>query len=132
MGGHAQGEGRSITFVLPQIPPSINSLYQILYARRQVELKPEARRWKNDAKEHVPRFELADGATLRVDCEFNFDFSKRRFDSANLLKLVIDAIAEKLGINDKIVRHGSWYSLQSEREFIQVTLTEITLRELVQ
>lgn len=124
MGG-GQREGKSITFVLPQIPPSINSLYQILYARRQVELKPEARRWKNDAKAHVPRFELGADATLRIDCEFNFDFNKRRFDSANLLKLVIDAIAEKLGVNDRIVRHGSWYSLQSEKEFIQVTLTEI-------
>lgn len=125
MGGIAQGEGKSVTFVLPQIPPSINSLYQILYARRQVELKPEARRWKNDAKAHIPRFELVDGATLRIDCEFNFDFNKRRFDSANLLKLVIDAIAEKLGVNDRIVRHGSWFSIQSEREFIQVTLMEV-------
>lgn len=125
MGGDER-EGKSVTFVLPQLPPSINNLYQILYSRRQVELKPEARRWKNDAKAHVPRFELADGATLRVDCEFNFDFTKRRFDSANLLKLVIDAIAEKLGVNDKVVRHGSWCSMQSEREFVQVTLTQIT------
>lgn len=118
-------EGKTVTFVLPSIPPSMNSLYNVLFAQRRVELKPECRRWKNDAKGYIPHFDLADGSTLRIDCEFSFDFTKRRFDSANLLKLVIDAVAEKLGVNDKVVRHGSWYSLQSEREMVTVTLTQI-------
>lgn len=116
---------RSINFVLPRLPPSMNSLYSIIYHQRRVELKPEHRRWKNDMKAYIPAFAVTDGATLRIDCEFNFAFGKRRFDSANLLKLVLDAICERMGVNDKIVRHGSWYSLDSEKEFAKVTITEI-------
>lgn len=76
-------------------------------------------------KAYVPAFAVTEGATLRVDCEFNFDWKKRRFDSANLLKLVLDAICERIGVNDRIVRHGSWHSLDSEKEFAKVTITEI-------
>lgn len=116
---------KSISFVLPRLPASMNSLYQILYHQRRVELKPEHRRWKNDMKSYIPAFTVAEGATLRIDCEFNFDWSKRRFDSANLLKLVLDAICERIGVNDKIVRHGSWWSQDSQKEFARVTITEI-------
>lgn len=116
---------RSISFVIPRLPASMNSLYQILFHQRRVELKPEHRRWKNEAKDYIPRFDVTEGATLRIDCVLNFDWSKRRFDSANLLKLVLDAICERLGVNDKAVRHGSWYSIDSEKEFLSVTITEV-------
>lgn len=116
-------EGRSVTFVLPSLPPSVNSLYQIIYNQRRVELKPEYRRYKNDMKQYVPRFDEC--SEMRIDFEFNFNFKKRRFDAANLCKLTIDLICEKLGVNDKVVRHGSWYSVDSEKEFVQVTLTEV-------
>jgi Holliday junction resolvase RusA-like endonuclease len=120
-------EGRSVTFVLPSLPPSVNSLYQVIYSQRRVELKPEARRWKSDMKQYVPRFKVGEGTELRIDLEFNFNYVRRRFDAANLMKLAIDCICEKLGINDKAVRHGSWCSINNtEREFVQVVLTEIT------
>lgn len=76
-------------------------------------------------KGYIPAFAVTEGATLRIDCEFNFDWSERRFDSSNLLKLTLDAICERIGVNDKIVRHGSWWSQDSDREFARVTITEI-------
>lgn len=120
------GGARSITFTLPSLPPSVNSLYQIIYSQRRVELKPEYRRWKSEMKQYVPRFEVGEGVELRIDFEFHFNHGKRRFDAANLIKLAIDCICEKVGVNDRIVRHGSWYSINNtEREFVQVTLAEI-------
>ena len=77
-------------------------------------------------KQYVPRFDVSEGTELRIDFEFNFNHAKRRFDAANLMKLAIDCICEKVGVNDKAVRHGSWYSINNtEREFVQVTLMEI-------
>ncbi len=119
-------DNRTITFTLPKLPPSVNALYQVIYAQRRVELKPEYRAWKSGMKQYVPRFEVGEGATLRIDCEFNFAFSKRRFDCANLLKVLIDCVADRLGFNDRIIRHGSWCSIDSETEYVRVTLTEVT------
>ncbi len=90
-----------------------------------MKMRDGARRWQQAALLYIPRLEITTGATLRVDLQFNFDFSKRRFDTSNLCKLVIDTIAQRLGINDRIVRHGSWTSVDDEREFCQVVLREI-------
>lgn len=129
-GAEETREGRTVTFTLPCLPRSCNSLYQILYAQRRVELRPDVRRFKNDMKLFVPRFAIAEGAEVRVDMAFYFDLKKRRMDSPNLIKVIIDLVAEKLGFNDRIVRHGSWKSVHdSERESVVVTMTEVVRDE---
>lgn len=119
-----------VRFVLPSLPMSINSLYQIIYSQRRVELKPECRTWKTKAKEYVPRFAIDDDSTLRLDVEFAYPWHHkngklRKFDSQNLLKLLIDAVSEKIGIDDSRIKGGSWQSRDSETESVTVTLTEI-------
>ncbi len=122
-------DNRSITFTLPALPPSMNDLYEPTFRGGRMtgmKMKDGARRWQQAALFYIPRFEITEGATLRTDIEFNFNWSKRRFDCANLCKLVIDTVAGRLGFNDKIVRHGSWCSINDlEREFVKVVLSEI-------
>lgn len=119
-----------ITFTIPSLPPSINALYDIDYRRRRVELKPAARQWKSSSKEYVLRFTIAEDSMLAIDFVFHYSYYNGRgnlriFDSANLTKLAIDCICEKLGVNDCRVKSGSWSSVDSEKEFVEVTLREI-------
>lgn len=123
-------DGREYRFTIPSLPPSVNALYQIIYSQRRVELKPECRRWKSDSKEYVPRFQPRQGSLVAVDATFyyrlNYANGKPRvFDAANLLKIMIDCIAEKCGFNDCLVRHGSWTSVDSASEKVEITLREI-------
>lgn len=118
-------------FTLPSLPLSHNSLYQIIYSQRRVELKPECRLWKTESKQHVPKFKVGDGSLIEINVTFYYSFLYRNgkprvFDAANLLKLLIDTVAEKCGFNDCLVRRGSWASIDSTDERVAVTLTEIT------
>lgn len=122
--------GRIARFVIPSLPPSVNALYQIIYSQRRVELKPECLRWKSNTKEHVPRFHPRQGSLVAVDATFYYRFlyangKPRVFDAANLLKLMIDCIAEKCGFNDCLVRYGSWTSVDSVSEKVEVVLREV-------
>ena len=123
-------DGIERRFTIPSLPPSMNALYQIIYSQKRVELHPEARRWKSSAKEHVVRFMPRKGALVGIDATFYYRFyyqnqKPRVFDAANLLKLLIDCIAEKCGFNDCLVRHGSWSSVDSGDEKVEIVLREI-------
>lgn len=129
--GSDGGQGaRGVRFTIPSLPPSVNALYQIIYSQRRVELKPECLRWKSSTKEHVPRFTPREGMLVSIDATFYYRFhyangKPRVFDAANLLKLMIDCIAEKCGFNDCLVRHGSWGSVDSVSERVEVVLSEV-------
>lgn len=119
-----------VRFVIPSLPPSVNSLYNVIFHLRKVELKPEARRWKSSSKAYVPRFKVADTSTLRIDFIFHYPYlyangKLRVFDSPNLIKLAVDCICEQLGVNDSRVKCGSWDSVDEEREFVEVKLSEV-------
>jgi hypothetical protein len=75
---------------------------------------------------------LTDAASsVRIDIVFHFPFHYRNgkpriFDAPNLLKLTIDTIAEKCGFNDYRARLGSWDSVDSVDEKVEVVLRELT------
>lgn len=120
-----------ISFSLPSLPTSVNALHQILWSQRRVELKPEVRRWRSESKVFIPHFHLQSALSLiRVDAVFYYRFyTKERllrvFDSHNVVKPLIDLIAEKQGWNDKRAKFGSWASYDSEEERVEVTLREL-------
>lgn len=123
-------EINEVRFTLPSLPVSVNSLYQVIYSQRRVEMKSECRRWKSESKSHVPRFKLADGSSVEIHATYHYPFHYRNgkprvFDVANLLKLTIDCIAEKCGFNDFLVRGGSWSAVDSRDEKVEVVLREI-------
>lgn len=127
---NGSGGGQEHRFTIPSLPPSVNALYQIIYSQRRVELRPECSRWKSDAKGYMPRFQPADKTLVAVDATFHYRFhyangKPRIFDAPNLLKLLIDAIAERYGFNDCLVRYGSWTSVDSESEKVEVVLREV-------
>lgn len=123
-----------VRFTLPSLPVSVNGLYQIRWSTREVFLKSECYQWKSESKKHVPRFKLADAnSSVRADLTFHFPFHYRNgkpriFDAPNLLKLTIDTIAEKCGFNDYRVRLGSWDSVDSADEKVEVVLREVAVR----
>lgn len=123
--------GARCRFTIPSLPPSVNSLHQIIYSQRRVELKPEVRRWRSDAKQYVPRCEwLSESSIIRVDIVVYYRLltasgKLREFDTQNLLKPLIDLIAEKQGWNDKRAKAGSWATVDDARERVEVTLTEV-------
>jgi hypothetical protein len=120
-------------FTIPLAFPSVNSLHQIIYSQRRVELKPEIRKWKNDAGEYVPRIILRSQSSLiRIDVVFHYPFyyangKLREFDTHNAVKPLLDLIAAKAGFNDKRVKSGSWDSADSKDEKVEVVLRELPL-----
>lgn len=123
--------GARYRFTIPSLPPSVNSLHQIIYSQRRVELKPEVRRWRSDAKQYVPRAQwLSELSVIRVDIIVYYRLltaagKLREFDTQNLLKPLIDLIAEKQGWNDKRAKAGSWDTMDDARERVEVQLTEV-------
>lgn len=123
-----------IRFTLPSMPVSVNSLYNVIFSEHRVVLKPEARRWKTSAKEAMPPWPHTPGAPVRIDAHFEYkrfygNGKPRVKDVSNLLKLLIDAVAERYGFNDCLVIAGSWSSADSTRESVTVTVTELGVRE---
>jgi Holliday junction resolvase RusA-like endonuclease len=128
----------SITFTLPMCPPSVNSLYSIHFKAAnpadRVQLKPECRTWKTQAKVYIPAFSIAETSIVRIDrCYYYSWFSKKKTwikkDTSNLDKLLMDMISEKTSIDDRRFKCGYMDSINSQVEKTVVTLTEIVASE---
>jgi len=140
--GTKQGAMNEIIFTLPSLPPSMNALYSIRSSRgaggrilHEIRLNDAARAWKTQAKECIPVFTLSrssDGVCdvyLAVTFHYNLKHKNgksKRKDAANYLKLVIDAVAERCGFDDSRVRAGSWATVHSVEERVEVVVREVT------
>jgi Holliday junction resolvase RusA-like endonuclease len=132
MGGNdgTEVKGRRSIAVIPFLPPSVNSLYNVIYSQRRVEKKPEIRLFCYRAKEYLRAFPLSDGSLVRLDLVFAYPFDckngkLRRKDSQNMMKVIADLVAEKGGWDDSRIKSGSWESVDSENESVTITLSEI-------
>ena len=119
-----------MTFTLPSLPVSINAAYQVDHRRRRVYLSDKARRWKNDSSFLVPRFEVPEEAFLRIDFVAHYPWRHRngklrRFDVSNLIKLLHDMLCERWGVDDCIVKSGSFQSVDDVQEKVTVTVTTV-------
>ena len=129
--GESGRNGNEWRFTIPLLPPSCNALHQIIWSQKKIELKPEIRKWKNDALEYVPRIVLTSpDSILRADTKFYYRFhysngKLRVFDTHNVLKPLLDLIAAKAGFNDNRVKGGSWDSEDSGVEKVEVILREL-------
>lgn len=119
-------------FVIPSLPPSVNAIYQILFNQRRVEMKPEVRAWKNSAKLFIPKMTAMEETNLfEIDFKFYLPFfykngNLKKIDTQNLMKVLIDAIAEKNGFCDSVVKFGSWETYDSETEKVEVKICQVT------
>ena len=132
MGGEAavKQAGGELIFSLPSLPPSMNSLYQIIYSQRRIEMKPEVRLWKSRAKGFIPVWPIAEGEEL--DLEFRMEGNwlykngkPKRMDVQNLLKVVIDALCEKWGVDDSRVREIRAVRVQGEMERVVIAARRV-------
>lgn len=125
-----------VRFTIPLAFPSVNSLHNLIWSQRRVELKPEIRKWKNDAAVFIPRIVLQSELSLiQVDAVFHYRFyyangKLREFDTHNAVKPLLDLIAGKAGFNDKRVKSGSWDSVDAADEKVVVSLRELPLAQL--
>lgn len=121
----------TMKFTIPVHPPSVNALYQVNHKFRTVELKPEARFWKSNAKPHIPSrtdFAPFQGKKLRLTLTVRMDWyyknkNLKRLDVTNMEKVIVDTIAEKLGFDDLLVWEISTRKVQDvTREGVDVEL----------
>lgn len=131
LGGREDG-GKTIRFTLPSLPTSCNRLYAINHVRREVRLSDEGRKWRSDMQYLIPRFDIAPTSLLRIEYVAYYPWhhcngKRRRVDASNLMKLLHDTICMRIGVDDSRVSEGSFASVDSESEKL-----EVTLRELVQ
>ena len=123
-------------FVIPFLPPSMNSMYNVIFHQRRVELKPEVRLWKTQAKEYIPLFTPKEDSYLfKLDAVFHYNFlfknqKMRKVDSQNLMKVLIDAVAEKNGIGDEYFKFGSYESYHTiDNESVNCRLSQLNYPE---
>ena len=120
----------SITFTIPNLPPSINALYQINFHRRTVSLKPEVQVWKTDAKQYIPAWSPREGSIVRADVIVRLPWyclngKLKRQDVQNFLKPLLDVITERQGWDDSRAKFGSWGSVDCEEKSVEVTLSNV-------
>ena len=101
----------SIRFKITSVPPSVNSLYNVIFSLKKVEMKPEVRLWKSKAKMMIPVWRPTKIGTSGF-IYFKMDIytklycnngTVRKFDVPNMEKVTIDAVCEKIGIDDKFI-----------------------------
>lgn len=100
-------EARSISFFIPSVPESVNSLYQVFFHTKQVKLKPELLIWKSEAKQWMPPLPFKIGAedcmSLAIECVTGWKYKNGKWkkqDVSNMIKLIEDSVAEKYGYCD--------------------------------
>jgi len=122
--------GGEWSFTIPCLPPSVNSLHSIIYSQRKVVLKPEILKWRSDIALFIPRINVQESSLLCVDVVFHHRYNYangklRVFDVHNMVKVLLDVLAWKVGFNDCRIKFGSWSSVDSPNEKVQVTLYEL-------
>lgn len=127
----------TVTFWLPNLPPSINEVYapgRSLYSNKpEWKVKDEWLLWQTRTGPYIKAFTIGPSSLVRVDLILYYDFyypkqrsRLRTIDAHNMVKFMIDTLAKKLGFNDLIVKSGSWDSRHIEGAGkVHVTLTEI-------
>jgi Holliday junction resolvase RusA-like endonuclease len=110
------GKQSLTTFILPAPPPSMNSAYNVLFAMRRVEMKPEVRQYKTMMKVYVPKFNVSEGDKVSLEFKVSQDWfykngKMKKQDVQNMVKVLIDLIAEKQGWDDSQV-----WSFKAEKD----------------
>lgn len=119
-------------FKIPSIPPSVNSLYNIIFSLKKVSLKPEVSLWKSKSKMFIPDWKW-DGVShlyFNADIYMNSYYKNgklKKHDLQNLEKCLIDTVFEKLGIPDENIfaKLTRKYHTDNE-EYVVVTIGELT------
>jgi Holliday junction resolvase RusA-like endonuclease len=119
-----------LSFTITGIPPSYNRSLNINYNFKEVYLSKEAHSFKTRIKATMPPYELSDNSIIRLEIEYHSDFKykngkNKKIDLQNMDKLLIDAIFEKLGVDDSAVWELQQRKVQDKEDFTKIELREI-------
>lgn len=126
MGDGDRVEGRDyIRFSIPVSPVSCNSLYNVIFSMKRVELKPEIRLWKTQVKQFVPAWKTDRTGYIYFNAdvytETLFKNGKvKKLDLQNMEKALIDAVCEKLGMFDEFIFEKKTRKIQAKKDRIEV------------
>lgn len=117
----------SYIFTIPDLPTSVNKLYQVNFSHRVVYLSPQGRMYKNKVKLHMPPMTFPDNAffevTLRMYGNWFYKNQKvKRIDIQNLIKILLDGIFERLGVDDSRIFALAAFKEQSEERKVEVRI----------
>lgn len=121
---------KSVTFTIQGLPPSYNKHFKINYNFREVYLSDETKTFKTKVKFLIPQITITEMDKLRVTIMYNHDWHYkngkiRKKDIQNLDKLLIDAIAERLGFDDSQFFEVHLFKIQNDKESFTVVNLEI-------
>ena len=132
-----EGAPPSVSFKINGLPESMNSIYQILFAMRRVELKPDVLRYKVLAKLYMPPWKADPEWLFGIKMRFVGDWwykkgTVRRVDLSNLEKVICDITSEKYGFDDaRIFEKYSWKVQNGEKSYVQVKVYRLLGDDLV-
>lgn len=114
-------DSKSVTFRLPSTPPSMNSIYNVLYHTRSVAMKPEVRAYKTQMKMFVPKMTVGTDAKVCMSFEVVQDWffkngKLKKQDVHNMSKVLVDLVAEKMGFDDSQVWDFDMHKTDSKTE----------------
>lgn len=117
----------SKTWKVPFLPTSMNKLYGINFQKRSVYMMPEARDFKTKAKMCIGNYSVGknDKLSFSLDVYTNYYYlngNLKKSDIQNLIKVVVDAVSERLGFDDCQIWSFSANKIQSTENYCTVTL----------
>ena len=93
-------------------------------------MKPECRLWQSKAIQYMPPFKPTEtmSGLLRAEVTFYYPMyhqngKLKKKDAPNMLKLLMDSISNRYGIDDKFVTEGSFKAIDSQTEKTEVILS---------
>jgi len=112
---------------IPMVPPSMNKLYAINYRTKSVYMTKEARDFKTKVKMFMTSMLVSstDRFNLQLDVHTNWlckNGAIRKADIHNMIKVVVDAVSERLGFDDAQVFSFTANKIQSTENYCTVTL----------
>lgn len=116
-------------FKINSIPPSYNAMFKINYNFKEVYLSDTARAFKQLVKLSMPAIEFKDDSLFKIDIVYCYNwfyknFNPRKLDIQNMDKLLLDAVFEKLGLDDSRVFVFNQKKVQSPSEvYTEVEIT---------
>ena len=128
------GETWTLSFTLPGgFPPGVNKLYDINHLSRSVRLTDQAALWKTRAIPFIKPCRWPDEWLLKLTLVYESDRwlykngRLRRIDLDGFLKLTIDTMFSKWGMDDSRLVEISCSKVHGPREQIRVILERAEL-----
>lgn len=102
-------------------------MYKINYGHRRIYLSEEGRAFKYETKMFMPAMKFPKDSKFSIDMAFHGNWlykngNNKRADVQNLIKILIDAIFEGIGVDDSYVYELSAKKVQDTEIFTKVVV----------